>query len=45
MENWNRIWKEWIADHPKATAQQIEDKLNSMVEGAGMKPYQAKPKK
>ncbi|MDR4190757.1 carbohydrate binding domain-containing protein [Bacillus pseudomycoides] len=44
-KNWNRIWKEWIAEHEDATAQEIEDKLNSMVEGAGMKPYQAKPKK
>ncbi|MDC2867298.1 carbohydrate binding domain-containing protein [Bacillus sp. BP-3] len=44
-KNWNRIWKEWIAENENATAKQIEDKLNSMVEEAGMKPYQAKPKK
>ncbi|MEH7038587.1 carbohydrate binding domain-containing protein [Bacillus pseudomycoides] len=44
-KNWNRIWKEWIEENEDATAQEIEDKLNSMVEGAGMKPYQAKPKK
>ncbi|MBJ8030940.1 carbohydrate binding domain-containing protein [Bacillus cereus group sp. N21] len=44
-KHWNRIWEDWIEEHPKATAQQIEDKLKSMVEGAGMKPYQAKPKK
>ncbi|MEH6891816.1 hypothetical protein V7024_19425 [Bacillus sp. JJ864] len=44
-KHWNRIWKEWVKDHPNATAQQIEDQLNYMVKEAGMTPYQAKPKK
>ncbi|MDD1505808.1 DNRLRE domain-containing protein [Lysinibacillus sp. CNPSo 3705] len=43
--NWNAVWKEFIADNPHATKEQIEEQLKYMTDTCDITHLQAQPKK
>lgn len=44
-EDWNKIWGEWIKNHPNATKKDIEKQLNKMATQGGIEKNRAKARK